>query len=160
VAVAVVREDVLEAIPDGLPSMLDYRTYVAHGSLYNTPPVFSIYVLLLVTRWLRDEVGGLAVQHEANRAKAALLYAAIDDSGGFYRGHAEPGSRSLMNVTWRLPTEDLDARFVTEAAAEGLVELRGHRSVGGIRASIYNAMPMRGVEALASFMASFAARNG
>jgi len=160
VTVVIVRDDLLERIPDGLPTMLDYRTYVEHGSLYNTPPVFAIYVLGLVTRWLLDEVGGLAGMDERNRAKAALLYDEIDRSGGFYRGHAEPGSRSLMNVTFRLPDADLDAAFVREAAAESLVELKGHRSVGGIRASIYNAMPLEGVQALASFMAAFREQRG
>jgi phosphoserine aminotransferase len=160
VTVAIVREDILAQAPDGLPLMLDYRTYADHGSLYNTPPVFAIYVLSLVTRWLREEVGGLAEQATRNRAKAELLYDLIDGSEGFYRGHAVTGSRSLMNVTWRLPTEDLEGRFLDAAAAEGLVELRGHRSVGGIRASIYNAMPLEGVQALAAFMRGFADRNG
>ena len=158
--VAIVREDVLTDTNDGVPLMLDYRTYAEHGSRYNTPPVFAIYVLSLVTRWLRDDVGGLAEQEFRNRAKAALLYDRIDGPGGFYRGHAAPSSRSQMNVTWRLPSEDLEARFVTEAAGEGLVELRGHRSVGGIRASIYNAMPLEGVRALAEFMDDFVRRNG
>jgi phosphoserine aminotransferase len=157
--VAIVREDLLATIPDGLPTMLDYRTYVEHGSLYNTPPVFSIYVLTLVTRWLREEIGGLDAMHERNRAKAALLYAEIDVAPDFYRGHAAPGSRSLMNVTWRLPTEDLERAFVAEAAAEGMVELKGHRSVGGVRASIYNAMPVEGVERLAAFMRDFRDRH-
>jgi len=148
----------LERVPDGLPTMLDYRTFVEHDSLYNTPPVFAIYVVMLVTRWLRDEIGGLAEQERRNRAKAALLYEAVDASEGFYRGHADPGSRSLMNVTFRLPNDELDARFVTEAAACGLAELRGHRSLGGIRASIYNAMPIDDVEALATFMDEYAAR--
>jgi phosphoserine aminotransferase len=160
VTVAIVRGDVLERIPDGLPSMLDYRTYAEHGSLYNTPPVFAIYVLMLVTRWLLHEVGGLARQHEMNAAKARLLYEEIDGSGGVYRGHADAGSRSLMNVTWRLADEDLERRFVAEAADQGLIELKGHRSVGGIRASIYNAMPREGVEVLAAFMRAFAQRNG
>ena len=160
VTVVIVREDLLGRAPHGLPSMLDYRTYAEHGSLYNTPPVFAIFVLALVIRWLRDEAGGLAAQHERNRAKAALLYGRIDASGGFYRGHAVADSRSLMNVTWRLPSEDLEARFVSEAAAEGLVELKGHRSVGGIRASIYNAMPIEGVQALGGFMDEFVRRNG
>ena len=146
VTIAIVRDDVLAQVPDGLPTMLDYRTFAEHGSMYNTPPVFSIYVSMLVTRWLLHEVGGLEAQHARNREKAGLLYAAIDDSGGFYRGHADPGSRSLMNVTWRLPNEDLDRAFIAQAAEEGLVELKGHRSVGGIRASIYNAMPVEGVE--------------
>jgi phosphoserine aminotransferase len=160
VTIAIVRHDLLEDIPDGLPSMLDYRTFVEHGSMFNTPPVFAIYVVLLVTRWLRDEVGGLAAQEGINREKAASLYTVIDASDGFYRGHAQPGSRSLMNVTWRLPTEDLDERFVAEAAAEDLRELKGHRSIGGIRASLYNAMPRAGVDALASFMRGFLDRNG
>jgi phosphoserine aminotransferase len=160
VTVVIVREDLLERIPEGLPRMLDYRTYAEHGSMDNTPPVFAIYVVALVTRWLRDEVGGLAAQETRNREKADLLYERIDASGGFYRGHAAPDSRSKMNVTWRLSSPELDTTFVAEAAAEGLVELKGHRSVGGIRASIYNAMPLEGVRALASFMDGFARRNG
>jgi phosphoserine aminotransferase len=139
--------------------MLAYRTYVEHDSLYNTPPVFAIYVLMLVTRWLRDEVGGLEEQDHRNRAKAAALYEVIDGSDGFYRGHAQPASRSLMNVTFRLPDEELDARFVAEAAQRGLAELKGHRSVGGIRASIYNAMTIEGAQALAAFMAEFRERH-
>jgi phosphoserine aminotransferase len=157
VTVAIVRDDVLARVPDGLPTMLDYRTYAEHGSLYNTPPVFSIYVLMLVTRWLRHEVGGLDAQRTTNRAKAGLLYDVIDGSGGFYAGHARPEARSLMNVTWRLPSEALERAFVAEAAEAGMVELKGHRSVGGIRASLYNAMPIEGAEALASFMTVFAA---
>jgi phosphoserine aminotransferase len=159
VTVVLVRDDLLARIPSGLPTTLDYRTYVEHGSLYNTPPVFAIYVLMLVTRWLRDEVGGLEKMAERNREQAALLYDAIDDAPGFYRGHAAPGSRSRMNVTFRLPSEELEAAFVSEAAERGMVELRGHRSVGGIRASIYNAMPTEGVEALAAFMEEFRRRN-
>ena len=159
VAVAVVRHDLLGRIPAGLPTMLDYRTFVEHGSRYNTPPVFSIYVLMLVTRWLRNDVGGLANQLERNRRKADLLYGAVDASDGFYRGHAEASSRSLMNVTFRLPTEELEGAFVAGAAAARMVELKGHRSVGGIRASIYNAMPVEGVEALVVFMRDFAATH-
>jgi phosphoserine aminotransferase len=159
-AMAIIRDDLLARIPDGLPTMLDYRTYADHGSMYNTPPVFAIYVLLLVTRWLRDEVGGLEAQLRINRAKATALYDSIDQSNGFYRGHADPGSRSLMNVTWRLPTEDLERTFLAEAAGHGLVELKGHRSVGGIRASIYNAMPLAGAQTLAAFMREFSQRAG
>ena len=159
VAIVIVREELLLRVPAGLPTMLDYRTFVEHDSLYNTPPVFAIYVVMLVSRWLRHEVGGLAEQARRNRAKAALLYDTIDDSGGFYSGHAEPGSRSLMNVTFRSPSDELDGRFVADAAARGLIELKGHRAVGGIRASIYNAMPMEGVEALAELMRRFAAAH-
>jgi phosphoserine aminotransferase len=156
VTVAIVRDDLLGRIPDDVPTMLDYRTYVDHRSRYNTPPVFSIYVLMLVTRWLRDEVGGLEKQHGCNVEKSGLIYDAIDASGGFYRGHADFGSRSLMNVTWTLPTSDLDERFVAQATSEDLVELKGHRNVGGIRASLYNAMPLAGAQALAGFMRAFA----
>jgi phosphoserine aminotransferase len=158
VTVVIVHDDVLAGVPDGLPALLDYRTYTEHGSLYNTPPVFAIYVLMLVTRWLRDDVGGLEAMAERNRAKAALLYDVIDEMPSFYRGHADAGSRSLMNVTFRLPTDDAESRFLAEAGQRGLTELRGHRSVGGIRASIYNAMPVEGVERLAAFMRAFAAR--
>jgi phosphoserine aminotransferase len=153
--IAIIREDVLARIPARLPSMLDYRTYAEHRSLYNTPPVFAIDVLMLVTRWIRDEVGGLDKMHERNGEKAALVYEAIDTSDGFYRGHARAEARSLMNVTFRLPDETLDAAFVSEAAANGLLELKGHRSVGGIRASIYNAMPLEGVRTLRAFMDYF-----
>ncbi len=157
VTVAIVDRALLTRIPEGLPTMLDYRTYTEHASLYNTPPVFSIYLLTLVTRWIRD-LGGLEAMYARNREKAALLYAEIDAAPDFYRGHAAPGSRSLMNVTWRLPNEDLEATFVAEARDAGMHELKGHRSVGGIRASIYNAMPHEGVRALAGFMRDFRAR--
>jgi phosphoserine aminotransferase len=121
--------------------------------------VFAIWVLMLVTRWLRERVGGLYRQGDINAEKARHFYEAIDGSDGFYRGHAEPGSRSLMNVTFRLPDDDLDARFVDDAAAAGMIELRGHRSVGGVRASLYNAMPVEGAQALTRFMGTFAAAN-
>ena len=160
VTIVIVRDDLLATIPDGLPAMLDYRTFVDHGSLFNTPPVFAIYVLMLVTRWLREDAGGLEPQHRINRQKASTIYDVIDGSDGFYRGHASAGSRSLMNVTWRLPTDELDRRFIDEAAEADLKELRGHRSVGGIRASLYNAMPQAGADALAAFMRAFAQRNG
>jgi phosphoserine aminotransferase len=159
VTVAIIREDLLQRIPDGLPAMLDYRTYTEHSSLYNTPPVFSIYVLTLVTRWLLTDVGGLEKIHDLNKQKASLLYEQIDAAPSFYRGHAEAGSRSLMNVTFRLPTQELEGTFVAEAAAHGMVELKGHRSVGGIRASIYNSMPLQGAQALADFMRDFCERN-
>ena len=155
VTIAIVAGEVLGDVPDGLPTMLDYRTYVEHGSLCNTPPVFAIYIVGLVARWLLEDVGGLDAMLERNRAKAKLLYDVLDASPRFFRGHAEVPSRSLMNVTFRLPSEDLEARFVEEAAAGGMIELKGHRSVGGIRASIYNAMPIEGVRALAAFMREF-----
>jgi phosphoserine aminotransferase len=156
-AVVVIRDDLLETIPRGVPTMLDYRTFAEHRSLYNTPPVFAIYVLMLVTRWLRDAIGGLDAMAKLNEEKAATLYAAIDGSDGFYRGVVAPASRSRMNVTFRLPNEELERAFVQQATGERLLELGGHRSVGGIRASIYNAMPIEGVEALTDFMERFRA---
>jgi phosphoserine aminotransferase len=158
VTIVIVRDDVLERVSDGVPTMLDYRTYAEHGSLYNTPPVFAVYVVMLVTRWLRDEIGGLDAMATINEAKARLLYEAIDGYPDVYAGHAEPAARSRMNVTFRLPNADAEAAFLGGAAEEGMLELRGHRSVGGIRASIYNAMPVDGVERLADFMRRFAER--
>ena len=159
VTVVIVRDDVLERVPDGLPTMLDYRTYADSGSMHNTPPVFAIYVVMLVTRWIRHEIGGLERMAARNREKAALLYDVIDEFPDLYRGHAQPASRSRMNVTFRLPTPEAEAGFLEEATQEGLTELRGHRSVGGIRASIYNAMPVDGVERLAALMRRSATRR-
>jgi phosphoserine aminotransferase len=157
--VVVIREDLLERAPAGLPVYLKYATHAKERSLYNTPPVFGIYVLRLVLRHLIAS-GGLAAVEARNRRKAEKIYAAIDGSGGFYRGHARPDSRSWMNVTFRLPSEELEKRFVAEATAQELDGLKGHRSVGGIRASIYNAFPEAGVDALVSFMADFQRRAG
>jgi phosphoserine aminotransferase len=159
VTVVLIRQSWLKSANQGLPTMFSYATHAKNNSLYNTPPVFAVYMLNLVLEWIED-CGGLEAIGERNRHKAATLYAAIDDSGGFYRGHAEAGSRSLMNVTFRLPSEDLEKKFVSEAAGAGMVGLAGHRSVGGIRASIYNAMSQEGCAALASFMGEFARRNG
>ena len=159
VTLVVIREDLLARSPQGLPAMLDYNTHAQNKSLYNTPPVFAIYVVRLVVKWMLG-LGGLDAIGRANAEKAQALYGAIDASGGFYRPHAKPGSRSNMNVTFRLPSEDLEKAFVSEAARKGFEGLKGHRSVGGIRASIYNAMPKRGVDALVSFMGEFAGRNG
>jgi phosphoserine aminotransferase len=139
--------------------MLDYNTQAKEKSLYNTPPVFGIYILGLVAKWMRAQ-GGLAAIGAANAAKAGKVYAAIDGSGGFYRGHAAPGSRSNMNITFRLPSEPLEKQFVAEATAQGMDGLGGHRSVGGIRASIYNAFPVAGVDALVAFMTEFARKHG
>lgn len=156
-AVVVIRRDLAERVPEGTPSMFKYQTHIQHDSLFNTPPCFAVYVLLLVTRWLKKQ--GMNNVYRRNIDKAAMLYAAIDGSG-FYRGTALPEFRSDMNVTWRLPDEDLEAAFLKEAAALGLKGLKGHRSVGGIRASIYNAFPMDGIDALVSFMQDFESRRG
>lgn len=155
VTVVVIRDDLVERVPEGVPAMLDYRQHVRMDSIYNTPPVFSIYVTMLVARWLRHKVGGLAAMDAMNRVKAATLYAALDDSGGFYRGHAAVRDRSLMNVAFRLPTPELEQKFLREAQACGLHGLGGHRSLGGIRASIYNAVSQDSVDALSAFMCDF-----
>lgn len=159
-AVAILRKDLLEQVPAGLPSVLDYKVMVENDSLYNTPPCFGIYMIKLVTEWLINDIGGLEKMEAINRKKAGLLYGAIDNNGGFYRGHAQKDCRSLMNVTFTLPSEDLEKSFIKQAAAQGMVELKGHRSVGGCRASIYNAMTVAGCETLASFMGEFAKANG
>ncbi|MGC8785198.1 MAG: 3-phosphoserine/phosphohydroxythreonine transaminase [Armatimonadota bacterium] len=155
VTIVIIRQDLLEQVPDNLPTMLNYKVHAEHRSLYNTPPVFAVYIVMLVTRWLLENIGGLERMHAINRQKAQMLYDAIDRSEGFYRGHAQADSRSLMNVTWRLPSEELEAEFVKQAKEAGLHELKGHRSVGGIRASIYNAMPIEGVRTLVEFMEHF-----
>ncbi len=159
VTIVVVRQDLLERTPANLPVMLDYRALAESNSMYNTPPTFAIYIVGLVVKWVLA-LGGLEAMQRRNQEKANLVYRAIDLSGGFYRGHAEPGSRSVMNVTFRLPTEELEAQFAKEAGAQGLSGLKGHRSVGGMRASIYNAMPIEGVQALADFMQAFQRVNG
>jgi phosphoserine aminotransferase len=156
--IVIIREDLLGRIPAGLPSMLDYGVLAKNGSMYNTPPCFSIYICGLVFKWLRNEIGGLEKIFQLNQEKAGILYEAIDASDGYYRGHAEKDCRSLMNVTFRLPSEDLEKQFIKEATAAGLDGLKGHRSVGGLRASIYNAFPKAGVERLAQFMAEFKTR--
>ncbi|MCA9436627.1 MAG: aminotransferase class V-fold PLP-dependent enzyme, partial [Candidatus Omnitrophica bacterium] len=123
--------------------------------LYNTPPTFGVYLVMLVTKWLIEEIGGLEQMAVINKQKASMLYDAIDESVGFYKGHAQLKSRSNMNVTWTLETPELEKEFLDEAKKQGLCELKGHRSVGGIRASIYNAMPVEGVTKLRDFMATF-----
>lgn len=156
------NEDLLcldKAAQDALPLLLNYRTHIAHKSLYNTPPVFAIYITHLVLRWLVRN-GGLPAMAAHNLRKAQTIYDAIDRSGGFYRGHADPDSRSQMNITFRLPTEALEDRFAKEAKAQQLDGLKGHRSVGGMRASVYNAFPQAGADKLADFMHEFAKRHG
>ena len=155
VTVVIMRKDLLERSRDDLPTMLDYRTYAKNGSRPNTPPVFAVYVLGLVCQWLRDGVGGLAAMNRHNVVKAKLLYDVLDASGGFYAGHARPECRSDMNVTFRLPDETLEKAFIKGATDRRLIDLKGHRSVGGIRASIYNAMPLSGVESLRDYMLEF-----
>lgn len=158
-ALVIVRKDMLERVPKGIPSMLSYTSFSESNSLYNTPACFVIYTVSLVLRWLEEKVGGLAKMEVHNREKAALLYAAMDESD-FYRGTADVDSRSLMNVTFRLPTEELEGIFVKEAAAQGMSGLKGHRSVGGCRASIYNAAGLDAVKDLVGFMKEFEKRNG
>jgi phosphoserine aminotransferase len=157
--VVLVREAFLENANPHVPTMLRYSTHIKNNSLYNTPPTFAVYVLGLVLEWI-EEFGGLAGMQRRNQYKADLIYNTIDTSAGFYRGHAEPQSRSLMNITFRLPSEALEQRFVAESASQGMLGLAGHRSVGGIRASIYNALEPNSCLALAQFMAEFARRNG
>ena len=158
VTLVFIRDDMLARSPKGMHTMLDYNTHAKEKSLYNTPPVFTIYVMRLVMKWLLER-GGLEAAELRNEEKGKLIYDTIDASS-FYRGHAEASSRSLMNVTFRLPGEDLEKQFVTEATKAGLDGLNGHRSVGGIRASIYNAFPREGVEALVAFMKEFERRHG
>jgi phosphoserine aminotransferase len=158
VTVVIIREDLLTRSQKTLPTMLNYAVHAENRSLYNTPPAFAVYALGLVMRWLIDQ-GGLPAIAAVNERKAKKLYAEIDRTG-FYRGTAQKESRSLMNVTFRLATEDLEARFVKESAAAGLDGLKGHRAVGGMRASIYNAFPEAGVDALVSFMQEFERKNG
>ena len=155
VTTVIIRKDLLERSRDDLPTMLDYRTFVKNGSRPNTPPVFAIYILDLVCRWITGRMGGLQGMARHNAAKAKLLYDTLDQSGGFYAGHARPECRSDMNVTFRLPDEATEKAFVAGAVKRGLMDLKGHRSVGGIRASIYNAMPLAGVESLRDFMTDF-----
>jgi phosphoserine aminotransferase len=153
----IIRDDLVEAGNKELPTMLQYRTHAGEGSMYNTPPTFGIYVMGRVFKWIR-EFGGLRAIAEHNAEKAKILYDYLDQSD-FFRGAARPDSRSLMNVCFRAPTEELEARFVAEATKRGLDGLKGHRSAGGMRASIYNAFPKQGVSALVNFMKEFERAN-
>ena len=157
VTVVIIREDLLDKAADNVPTMLKYKTHADKGSMFNTPPTFAIYCVGRVMNWLKDQ-GGVAAIQERNREKAALVYNVID-AGDFYRGHAEEESRSMMNIAFNLPTPELEAQFIKEAAAIGLDGLKGHRSIGGCRASIYNAFPREGVEKLVEFMNKFAQEN-
>jgi phosphoserine aminotransferase len=154
----IVRDDMLKRTPASLATMLQYSVQAENKSMYNTPPVFAIYVMGLVMKWIKKE-GGLAAMDRHNARKAEKLYAEIDRTG-FYRGHAQKDSRSRMNVTFRLGSEELEKKFAKEATAAGLDGLKGHRSVGGLRASIYNAFPEPGIDALVDFMRNFEKQNG
>ena len=157
-AVVIIRKDLAARTPETVPTMLRYSTYIDNGSLFNTPPTFGIYMLALVTDYFK-ELGGIAAIEKVNNAKAAKLYAFLDSSD-FYRSPVAKADRSRMNVVFRTPSDELDAKFVKDATANGLTDLKGHRLVGGCRASIYNAMPMEGVDALIDFMKEFARLNG
>ena len=158
VTLVIIRDDLLARSQDSLPTMLNYKVQADNDSLYNTPPTFGVYVFGLTMKWLRS-IGGLPAIAKINERKASKLYAEIDRTG-FYRGTARNESRSLMNVTFRLATEELEKMFVSESTAAGLDGLQGHRSVGGMRASIYNAFPEDGVEALVAFMRDFERKHG
>lgn len=159
VTIVIARDDMLERTPANLPIMLDYKTLAENKSLYNTPPSYSIYIVGLVFQWAK-KLGGLAEIHKRNQTKAGLVYQTIDESGGFYRGHAQPNARSLMNIPFRLPSEELENEFAKEAAKQRLIGLKGHRSVGGIRASVYNALPLESAKALCEFMREFQRTHG
>ncbi len=159
VCMAIIRDDMLKLVSDNLPSMLKYTTYTAKNSLYNTPPSFSIYTIQVVLKWLEETIGGLDKMEEINRKKGEILYGYIDSSD-FYQGTAEKDSRSLMNVTFRLPSEDLEKKFVADGLENQMGGLKGHRSVGGCRASIYNASSIEAIENLVSFMKEFKRKNG
>ncbi len=162
VAIAIVRKDLYEREADNIPTMLRYSTHAENNSLYNTPPTLTIYMIGLVMKWLKNTIGGLDAMKKQNEEKAAMVYDAIESSNGFYKAHAQKDSRSLMNITFVLGNDadgSLSKKFVDEAKAEGLHGLKGHRSVGGMRASTYNAMPVEGCKKLAEFMNKFAAAN-
>jgi phosphoserine aminotransferase len=159
VCLVIIRNDMLDLVPDSVPTMLKYTTYSSKNSLYNTPPCFAVYTVQLVLKWLEETVGGLEKMAAINQDKAHLLYKLFDDSP-FYRATAETDSRSLMNVTFRLPNEELEQQFIREALENGIGGLKGHRSVGGCRASLYNAVSLDAVEVLTDFMATFERKNG
>ncbi|MBX3424700.1 MAG: 3-phosphoserine/phosphohydroxythreonine transaminase [Pirellulales bacterium] len=159
VTAVIIRKDLLKRSDPKLPGYLNYDVHAQNDSMWNTPPTFAVYVLGLVTQWLIEDCGGLAGIEKLNREKATLLYDVLDQSPEFYQGHARPEVRSQMNVTFRLPSDELTDKFVAEAKSRGLTDLKGHRSVGGIRASIYNAMPLEGVERLRDFMTEFRDAN-
>ncbi|MBN1999447.1 3-phosphoserine/phosphohydroxythreonine transaminase [candidate division KSB1 bacterium] len=157
VTIVIVRDDLVGKAKDTTPTMLDYKIHVEAKSLYNTPPCYSVYIAKLVFEWVKQQ-GGVKALHDLNKEKAALIYDLLDNSD-FFKGTAEKDSRSIMNVPFVSPNPDLDAKFISEATENGLVTLKGHRSVGGMRASIYNAMPLAGVKKLVEFMKKFEVKN-
>jgi phosphoserine aminotransferase len=159
VTMVLIRDDILETANSDLPDFLNYRTQINAHSNFNTPPVFSIYVTLLVTRWLLHEIGGLERMDSINQQKAAKIYQYLDESGGFFQGRANPNDRSLMNAVFELPSPDLETKFLAESSHAGFSGLAGHRAIGGIRASIYNALSLSAVDRLLNFMADFQRRN-
>jgi phosphoserine aminotransferase len=156
--ICIVRDDMLAKVPSNLPNLLDYKALADENSLLNTPPCWSIYIIGLVLKWDKG-LGGLEAIEKRNQAKADLVYKAIDDSGGYYKGHAK-SDRSRMNITFRLPSEELENQFAGEAKKADLIGLKGHRSVGGMRASLYNALPVEASESLVKFMKEFQQKNG
>lgn len=159
VTVGIMRRDMLERVNDGLPSMLSYKTHVDKNSLFNTAPCFPIYMVGKVLEWVKDN-GGLAGMEQRNRQKGDLLYGTIDDNPEFFRAPVEKESRSYMNVVFRLPSEELEQKFIAEGKANNMNGLKGHRSVGGIRVSIYNSVSLEWVQAVTDFMKEFARKNG
>ncbi len=158
VTMVVIHQSMLDKIPSGIPTMFDYRTHASKRSLFNTPPAFGVYVIKLVLEWIKGQ-GGLKVVEEINRKKKDAIYSLIDSDPEFFTGTASKNDRSWMNVTLRLPSEELEQKLIAEAKAAGFVGIKGHRSVGGVRFSIYNAMPLEGAEKAAQFMSDFRKRN-
>lgn len=159
VTLVILREDWIAQARQDIPTILKYAIHAENNSLYNTPPCYAIYIMKLVLEWVK-QLGGLSAIEKRNEEKGKMLYGTIDALSGFYKGTADPKSRSLMNATFRLPTEEMEAKFLSEASAQGFVGLKGHRSVGGIRVSMYNALEPDGIKALTEFMKEFAKKNG
>ncbi|MCE5197843.1 MAG: 3-phosphoserine/phosphohydroxythreonine transaminase [Armatimonadota bacterium] len=157
-ALVIIRKDLIERTPENVPIFLRYKTHADEGSLYNTPNTWGIYIVKLITDWM-ESIGGIAGMQKINEGKAGKLYSVLDSSN-FWKAPADKASRSIMNVVWRLPSEELEAKFVSEAKNAGMIGLKGHRSVGGIRASIYNAVPVEAIDALIAFMKDFESKNG
>jgi len=160
VAVCILKDEFVKRANSTLASMLDYRMHIQAKSIFNTPPVFSIYVLMLVTRWLRDKIGGLAAMGAINRRKADLIYGALDTDAGFYRVHGQRPFRSTMNIVFRLPNPSLEKLFLEESQREGFHGLEGHRSIGGLRVSLYNAVSLDAAKALSTWIVEFLRQHG